>query len=110
MADAPPTAASEAPNPRYAADLLSVGRRAQITKQLQFAAASGFMSLKEKGRTRAPACRSPVPSPEPSDRGGSNAHEEEVFENVEDDDEDFKLLIGVVKSMKEEDDDDELFR
>lgn len=106
MADAPPTAAPEAPNPRYAADLLSVGRIAQITKQLQYAAASGFVSMKGKGRTRAPVCQ----SPEPSHRGGSNAHEEEVFDNVEDDDEDFRLLNGVFKSMEEEDDDDELFQ
>lgn len=101
-AKVPPTAAPDAPAARSAADLLSVGRREQITKQLRLVAASGFISIKGKGRTRAPVYRSLTPSSEPSDRGGSNADEgEEVFDNVEEDDEISTPLIGVVKDLEE---------
>lgn len=89
---------------RAKAAYVTAGRRAQLPKQLQFAAASGAArSSKGKGPKRPTLYGSPSPSPTAS-RTASDA-EETDYNNL-DDDEEFGGLIGEVKELEEEEDDE----
>lgn len=95
---------------RSAAALLSVGRRAQITKQLQFAAAAGgFVSQKGKGPKRMPVYRSTTPSPEPSVADSEQDDDVGEYDNVDGDEDEFDPLIRSVKELEDEEDDDDLY-
>eukprot|EP00170_Pyropia_yezoensis_P004901 contig_19990_g4915 len=95
---------------RSAAALLSVSRRAQITKQLQFAAAAGgFVSQKGEEPNRMPVYRSTTPSPEPSVADSEQDDDVGEDDNVEGDEDELDPLIRSVKELEDEEDDDDLY-
>lgn len=87
---------------RSAAALLSVGRRAQVTRQLQFATQR---SSKGKGPKRAALYVSPTPSLS----GSEDPEDDDGFGNVPDDDDEFGTLIGDVKELEDDEDEDDLY-
>lgn len=102
LASAAMSVTTAATGGRSAAALLSVGRRAQVTRRLQYATQR---SCKGKGPKRAALYVSPSPSVSASE----DPDADDGVGIVRDEDGEFEGLIGDVKELEEEQDDEDLY-